>query len=459
MSASVELGDLQGNILCGYGDDFAQGAHLFCQIRDRKAARNWLGELSARVTSAEPWGATKPPSTLNISISWAGLRELGVPHDDLKRFPKEFKDGMAARADRLKDSGPDAPEEWEQGLNDRDVHLLVSVHVRSDDPEPLRTAIAAVTPPAGVSLLQTQETRRLEGGREHYGFSDGLAQPAIDDNVAGPWHGHGTPERRPGNVHGWKDLAPGEFLLGYLDEDEEIPTAPAPFDRNASYMVVRKLQQDVAAWHDQLRRWAADNPTSPDLLGAQIVGRWQNGTPLVSSPDGPDPFLDHPELAVTEQDRKRRFERLNDFRFGDDPKGLRCPAGSHIRRANPRDALGDGRLARRHRIIRRGMPYGDPPKDPLTPDERERGLFFVCFQASIARQFELIQGDWLQDGDAFGLGADRDVLLSPGADGGKLMVGGRPPRFFNPHARTITLKGGGYFLTPSISSLKAFNKG
>src|SRR5437588_50154 len=65
-----------------------------------------------------------------------------------------------------------------------------------------------------------------------------------------------------------------------------------------------------------------------ELLAAKIVGRWRDGTPLSVSPDRPD--------AAIASDPAR----VNDFRYEDDPDGLACPLGAHIRRANPRDALG-----------------------------------------------------------------------------------------------------------------------
>ena len=84
-----------------------------------------------------------------------------------------------------------------------------------------------------------------------------------------------------------------------------------------------------------------------------------------------------------------------------------------MRRTNPRDALGwEGRLTARHRILRRGMPYGPPLPDGADDDGEERGLLFVCLQASIARQFEIVQTQWCNDGNAFGLG--RSPTRSPG---------------------------------------------
>src|SRR5262249_33925694 len=158
---------------------------------------------------------------------------------------------------------------------------------------------------------------------------------------------------------------------------------------------------------------------------------WRDGTPLALSPDAPDPALaDDPA-------------RINDFSFAGDDDGVRCPLGAHIRRANPRDAKGffEGRLSNRHRIIRRGRSYGPPlPADATADDGQERGLVFVCFNTSIERQFETIQALWVDDGDPFGLGPDKDPLIGCPADGeGKITIQGRPPFFLRPQPRFVTL--------------------
>src|SRR5262245_8242457 len=79
------------------------------------------------------------------------------------------------------------------------------------------------------------------------------------------------------------------------------------------------------------------------LLGAKMVGRWQSGAPLALSPE-----RDDPELGAD-------ASRNNDFLYyEDDPRGFKCPAGSHARRMNPRDSLRDeGVEVRLHRMIRR----------------------------------------------------------------------------------------------------------
>ena len=140
-------------------------------------------------------------------------------------------------------------------------------------------------------------------------------------------------------------------------------------------------------------------------------------------------------------------------------QGLRCPLGSHIRRANPRDAEGffGGRLTNRHRIIRRGRTYGPPLPEGVTEDDGAgaRASSFVCFNASIWRQFETIQTLWIDDGDPFGLGRDKDFLIGePDGDGGKMTIPGNPPFFLCPQPRFVTLRGGEYLYQPSISALR-----
>ncbi len=139
--------------------------------------------------------------------------------------------------------------------------------------------------------------------------------------------------------------------------------------------------------------------------------------------------------------------------------GYKCPLGAHIRRANPRDSPGffGGRLSNRHRIIRRGRAYGAPLRPGrLEDDGVDRGLVFICFQADIWRQFETIQALWVDDGDPFGLGRDKDFLVGePHGTTGKMTIQGRPPFFLKPQPRFVTLRGGDYLFQPSMTALRA----
>jgi len=156
------------------------------------------------------------------------------------------------------------------------------------------------------------------------------------------------------------------------------------------------------------------------------------------------------------------YEFSNDFRYlPDDSDGYVCPAGAHIRRANPRDALGHGgALTRRHRIIRRGLPYGTPLA-PGTEDDEDRGLVFVCHNADIERQFETVQAQWCNDGDAFGLGDDRDYLLGDTGGTGKMTipVRGSSPRFIAAQPDIVLTRGSEYLFTPGIRALRLLASG
>jgi Dyp-type peroxidase family len=465
--AVVEQHDLQGNVLAGYGNDFAHALFAFVRISDAAIGRSWLGDLAGRVTNAVPWD-NKPADTLNIALTADGLRALDVPTAVLDSFPQEFREGMgtAERAGLLGDRGPSAPERWERGLRQGDFNALVTISAQQADVLDRRRddLLVQIADSGGALELAHRETpslmRNPEDGetivREHFGFADGLAQPSIDaqglerGSKAGPNArlGQGTPLKGDG----WADLAPGEFVLGYAGEDGSLPEAPVdPLGRNGSFMVVRKLHQDVALFTRFLRRAAGGDRDRAELLAAKIVGRWKDGTPLVQSPERPPPGRPNdPE----------RVAQINNFRYEGDLGGRRCPLGAHVRRANPRDAFGwEGMLAKRHRIIRRGMPYGQPPADPAVEDNQQRGLMFVCYQASIERQFEVIQAHWLNDGDAFGLGGEKDFLLSDEDPRGIMSLPGCTPRFLKPRPSFVTLRGGGYLFTPGLAALRALAAG
>ena len=121
-----------------------------------------------------------------------------------------------------------------------------------------------------------------------------------------------------------------------------------------------------------------------------------------------------------------------------------------MRRTNPRDALGwEGRLTARHRILRRGMPYGPALPDGAADDGAARGLLFVCLQASIARQFEIVQTQWCNDGNAFGLGREADPITRPGRRRGAPHHRGRPAaRGVAPLRSYVECRGGEYLVVP-----------
>src|SRR4051794_17407410 len=339
MSNELDLANIQGFVVRGYRLPFA--GYLLAHVRDAALARRWVGDLLDEVLTAAPW-SVKPEAGVNVAFSYAGLQALGLSGASLSGFSQEFRAGMAARADSLGDSGDSAPDRWEPGWLDPGVHVLVMISAYSQAALAAHDRrIRAAAQAGGLSIVADQVGAALAGGAEHFGFADGFGQPAIEGSGVAATPGQGAPDG-----DGWRPIRAGEFILGYPDEQGAMPAAPVPdqFAVNGSYLVYRKLRQDVAAFRTQLAE-AAGYPGGEEQLAAKIVGRWRDRTPLALSPEQPDPAL----------------VGANAFSYADDPDGLHCPVGAHVRRVNPRESLPfNGALVNRHRLIRRGIPYGHP---------------------------------------------------------------------------------------------------
>lgn len=442
-TSTLELDAIQGVVLRGYRMSVMQ--YVFLRFGDteqqRAAARTWIAEIAGHVTTAAPW-ESKPDSAVNIAFTAAGLRTLGVPDDLLATFSTPFQQGMAARADLLGDTGTSAPQFWSGRLGTPEVHAMVWLQAVAPDRLADRIAWLGSTLAGGAAtVVSRQAAGVLPGGVEHFGYTDGFSQPDVQGLDTAPRTSQGAYE----GGDRWRPVATGEFVLGYPDEEGILPAAPAQEElaRNGSYLAYRKLRQDVYTFRRQLADGATLYGEGEERLAAKLVGRWRDGTPLDLSPDHPDPAL------AADPDRN------NAFSYAEDPDGYRCPVGAHIRRINPRASLPfDGKLVNRHRLIRRGLPYG-PPLPPGAPDDgADRGIVFLCLQADLERQFEFVQSQWLNQGNELGLGDDKDVMLGDHDGTGKATINGAPPFFLAPLARTVTVDGGEYFFMPGINGLR-----
>lgn len=413
--------DIQANILRGLGGskpprgNYPCALYLFSKVKDEQSARRWLAEQLAReaITSDR---TTPPPATLNVAFTHAGLKAIGVPDRVVCTFPDTFKEGMAESCEELGDDR----KQFEDGL--LGAHVLLTVLTVDENTRGRREPeLTKELKASGFEPLKAQRADVLEGLREPFGFRDGIAQPQPDL----------TPLGGPPPPNG-KRVALGEFVLGYDDEGGGKPGEPAEIGHNGTFMVVRKLEQDVDGFAKYLRKHSGGDPEREERLAAKLLGRRRDGTPLVHVP-GPSPPAEG--------------EPANNFGYAHDEHGRQCPLGAHIRRANPRDGLDpEGIFSKRHRILRRGVPYAE---------DGRQGLMFVCLQASIARQFEFIQCEWLNDGETLGLGDDPD-LTSP-ADG-KMVIQGSPPDLVEIH-QFVTCRGGDYFFAPGLRALGKIARG
>ena len=482
--------DTQAIIVTGYGH-LAHSTYMFLRVADGRKARAWLAGIIPEVTTARwdngPEGRDRrPASALNLALTAEGLKALGLPETSLRTFPYEFLEGIAEgkRSQRLGDTGGSSPEHWEIGGPTMDesgeldqtrvIHMLLIVQAQTkDEVDALCQAHRARWASDGAvqEIAPAQEGYLPADGKEHFGFRDSIAQPEIE----------GSPKKpAPGQAR----LRAGEFVLGYPNEYGKLPstpTVPAAADthdnlreaehasagessdgpmekdlgRNGTYLVFRKLEQDVAGFRRYLTENSAD-PAQRELLGAKLVGRWPSGAPLTLAPD-----RDDPRLADAPQN--------NNFGYADmDLDGYGCPAGAHIRRANPRDSLGSDpqasmRGVSRHRILRRGALYGDPlPDGVLEDDGKSRGILFFCINTDISRQFEFVQQMWIDNPKFAGLYSDRDPLIGSNRDA-SIPEGRGPWRVTIPQQpvrrrladlpRFVSVKGGAYFFLPSISAL------
>jgi Dyp-type peroxidase family len=455
MADPIDFADIQGDILRAYGNRFDRTSYVFLEVPEAATGRAWLRGVYEQVVDASPWGDSRPDTALNIAFTREGLAAMGVPGPVIESFSTEFREGMAARNVELGDVGESDPSRWEPGLGTGAAHVLVTVNAQDDDGRDsalseLRSGLEA----AGLAIVHQEDAQVLDGNREHFGYADGFAQPAIETVNEERVRGGGVPEADGS----WRPLAVGEFILGYADEESRVdpqrrlPSAPiGPLGRGGTYMVWRKLHQNVALFRRTLRDAGRTFPTGDGAaLAAKVVGRWRNGTPLSLCPHAEDHAF-NPQSPSS-----------NDFRYADDLDGRRTPLGAHIRRCNPRDTLGfGGKLSFRHRIIRRGMPYGpllDP--DAFEDDGKPRGLVFVCFNASISRQFEGVQRQWLNTGNPFHLAHDTDFLLGGSTElMGKMTLQGEPPYFLAPQAPFVTTRGGEYLFVPGMTGLAAIADG
>lgn len=431
MITEADLQDIQGGVLNGY-NRLPCVAHLFGTIEPAivEQWRAFLGELS--LTPAD-WGESAPATTLNVALSARGLSLLqpAMAAELAGAFPA-FAQGMAARANVLGDARTFPA--WEQR------HVWLSVHAREQsalDAEVGRLRALAnpltLSDDARGAALVTADGVRYE----HFGFRDDISYPVL----------RGSPKTKPGEVEGrgklvgdrWEPIEDGEFILGHENERgvDALGNLSKPLKQlltNGTFAVFRILSQDVVAF----RRYAKkkSTPDAPaELLATRMVGRLRTGEPLVPAASSKDEQV-----------------ALSSFDYSKDPNGAACPLGSHVRRANPRSK----QIGGRHHLIRRGVSYGE--ELPLEQeDRRERGVYFVAFNADIEDQFEFVQKQWL-NGPVGNATHARDPLVGAGPERSMVIEGepgrGRLPVVLLDLPEFVKFLGGQYYFCPARSGLR-----
>jgi Dyp-type peroxidase family len=413
--------EVQGGIIEKQGTDKApvrQGALLLFSIHNAAAARQCLTTIPVHFEQAEASSIYH-----NIGFTPEGLRRLGVDREVIERFPKEFREGMAARSGLFGDMRENHPRNWIlPGRNGpafmgaiaestrlppveiSEVDIVIQIRTTDADADKFQDGVKNIAKlaEAGATLQAVEwleSSYDLETGltRDHFGFVDGMSQPkpalpgaagsADRDKIA-----LGEILVGYGNNHG--DAAPGEFEHADSDETawrKKYRTKARDLQMNGTYLVLRKIEQDI----DTFGQWAETaaakiNGDHPDLTPAMtadrlkslVLGRNTDGTSLIPPGTG----------------------GANDFDFSSDANGHSCPFASHIRRANPRktNAHTNAPMVSRQefgrptpRILRRGMSFNQTDGAGKT----QRGVMFMAYNASISEQYETIQR-WLNGGNS-----------------------------------------------------------
>jgi len=496
----LELDDIQGNVLPGFKKDSQH--FVFLRIVDAPLARKWLRDLAPRLSSAREvrdahslWKAMRQrvgrdPDNLdflfvNCAISATGLQKLGIT--GLEEFDDAaFKLGLEDRAGLIGDppsrSGiAGAPDTWLFGSGRKRPDVLVILSTGDDvwatraERELIKSARAN-----GLQRIHVDRGRvrpGAMGGHEHFGFKDGISLPAVRGRASpaagdffesrtwppeAEFDGYRSRYAAPGRQLVW----PGHFLFGYArqlrDQPEELrpnsePLGPS-WAKNGSFLVYRRLVQDVVAFHDflahaseTLRSGGFDATLTSERLGALLVGRWASGWPVVR-----DPRVDRGANQLGE----------NYFGFSEaptaslpndphplnpaDPNGTVCPFSAHIRKVQPRDDGTDiGPMERTFQklILRRGITFGPEIHESA---EAARGLLFVSYQTSIVDQFEFLMNDWVNDVDKPHANGGGDPIIGSARNGRVFLSDGGVRHPLTVAGGWVVASGGEYMFSPGI---------
>lgn len=502
----------QGLVVSGFGS-LCTGRALFLEFGWKgHGGGAWLKALEtvAPVTDADG----REARATAVSLTHAGLRRMGLGQAALDSFAAPFREGMF-QEDRLRRLGDRRKGEWlgtvleggpkwsantprrgaledveagqsqvrtatgrreEQIVTPITVHAMVLLYEKDEaSAEVWAAEVEAALAPHEVRVVHRLPLELLpdEHGiaREHFGFADGISQPIPYDAdavmlstgaeaPADPWNGVPLGEILFGHMNGHHEKAPGPMVPrsaeGVAAGLPPHPQAEGFLDLgiDGSYMVVRELKQDVVAFWESMRKGAerirARDPqgsahVTTTWLAERAVGRNTKGDLLCPGGYLPPDAHGQPE---------------NSFGFYDrDLHGLGCPAGSHVRRANPRDALAPTpdqkqtllESANNHRILRRGRKYGATISVPPKEDGVDRGLLFICLNTDIARQFEFVQQTWLLNPNFATLFDETDPLVGPK---GTMTIREDPLRRIVDIETFVRMAGGDYFFLPSMPALR-----
>lgn len=434
------LQDLQGNIIKSHGREYS--VFLFVRLRGNRLneARQWMASFADQwITSAsqqfEEARLYRETGEIggvfgSLFLSRRGYEALGIRGS---RLPADQPFRMGMQHDELAAALGDPPvEDWEPGFqqacdavvslaDDDIIRLLQNVNLISQD---LRGCAEILHREDGFVLRNSQGQ-----AIEHFGYADGVSQPLFAS------HDIDRLLQHQDDFQHWDPRAPLSLAL------VRDPNGSTP-DSYGSYLVIRKLEQNVHLFNEDVRRLAKTLDVDHAQAGAYVVGRFQDGTP------------------VSESSASKEMKMIdNDFNFNSDPQGTRCPFHAHVRKTNPRgDTVREFNVSdeeeRGHRIVRRAVSYGS--HHLADEPEKDSGLLFLCFQANIENQFNFMQIRWANAANFIRVGTGPDPLVGQPEGDQKWPLRWGEPEFRNYRFTLwVSMKGGEYLFAPSISFFRS----
>jgi Dyp-type peroxidase family len=385
---------------------------------------------------AEP--TTLKVTWINIAFSFQGIRKLiDGTNLDANFEDQAFREGLSTRSlngilgDPSRDDQREAeghPDNWVIGGTKEEVDVIIIVASDEEaevDEEATDSTLGQIVNGSsqfkgGVTSLALNRQVKVQHGRnlpadknlaghEHFGFLDGVSQPGVRGRLSNDPHDVLTPRQNANNRDqgkpGQELIWPGEFVFGYpqgpsnpqdaadpkkkFQSAGPISTAGPDWADDGSFLVLRRLRQNVGLFHRFLHDTAAElgvpkppklavppprgtplDDSPADVVGARLVGRWRSGAPVMrtvhsqsdSDPlkrDQDNPFLANDDCANNnfefqdntqplplsalrdpfdcsdQQDPESSREPFQPARKDD--QGLVCPFTGHIRKAYPRD--------------------------------------------------------------------------------------------------------------------------
>jgi Dyp-type peroxidase family len=514
----LPLGEIQGIVVPGFlkphqtlvGVRFPQGSQNILKVK------RFLARIAGDVSTAEqtlldrrrhriiPRDSQQGSEfvMLAVAVSYSGLCKLTASASAMSS--EAFRAGLLARSLLLGDrhAGPGSVARWEVGGPGKELDGLFVV--AGDDRAKVSRRAEGLVRDAGSAAIEilydeNGDDRSDFPGREHFGFHDGISQPGIrgratdkEDDYITPRHivSNQAPEAYLFGYPGQDLVWPGVFVLGQPgpSPDPLIPGIPTPalpnWTSNGSFLVFRRLVQDVGLFWRTMRRLARDlskkrgfEGIDDKWLASRLVGRWQSGAPVNRVPKGDDLDLGRSQYAnnhfrFDSDSGKLQIESGYEDKFPmsiADPAGMTCPWAAHIRKVNTRDSGSDtgGRDSTYlRRLLRVGVPFGPPLKNHYAGKNQDvnfckRGLLFLSIQASIEDQFEFLVARWMGDPSRPKMPGGHDILTGQNDAPGEKRV--RRCVLFGSNARQAEIRidaqwiiptGGGYFFVPSISALR-----